>query len=246
VTIPALQRVRFRQHLQHEMAHYAEDCWDAEVDCTYGWVECVGLADRSAFDLRVSHWPELCHAVRCMCACPSDMSSYKVVTVASIARQSPALLPFWACVPRELCNRLADRRSGAQAHSEKSKVDLVARETFATPQLVKGLKPELNKKELGKAFKQQAKVCRVLVCWTLCIATRPPFCSGLPAAEHVERMRMQAIEKQITEAAEEDKQCWAGQLEREGAFQLASGATQYTISSAMLSFKPEERKVSGR
>lgn len=47
-----------------------------------------------------------------------------------------------------------------QAHSEKSKVDLVARETFATPQLVKGLKPELNKKELGKAFKQQAKVRR--------------------------------------------------------------------------------------
>lgn len=34
---PALQiglnpdRVRFRQHLQHEMAHYAEDCWDFEV-----------------------------------------------------------------------------------------------------------------------------------------------------------------------------------------------------------------------
>lgn len=50
-----------------------------------------------------------------------------------------------------------------QAHSEKSKVDLVARETFATPQLIKGLKPELNKKELGKAFKQQAKVCCVLV-----------------------------------------------------------------------------------
>ena len=35
------------------MAHYAEDCWDAEIDSTYGWVECVGLADRSAFDLRV-------------------------------------------------------------------------------------------------------------------------------------------------------------------------------------------------
>ena len=33
------------------MAHYAEDCWDAEVQCTYGWVECVGLADRSAYDL---------------------------------------------------------------------------------------------------------------------------------------------------------------------------------------------------
>ena len=44
--------LRFRQHLQHEMAHYAEDCWDAEIDCTYGWIECVGLADRSAFDLK--------------------------------------------------------------------------------------------------------------------------------------------------------------------------------------------------
>eukprot|EP00884_Botryococcus_braunii_P021137 jgi/Botrbrau1/7707/Bobra.0159s0142.1 len=45
-------RMRFRQHLPHEMAHYAEDCWDAEVECSYGWVECAGLADRSAFDLR--------------------------------------------------------------------------------------------------------------------------------------------------------------------------------------------------
>ena len=44
-------RVRFRQHLQHEMAHYAEDCWDFEVECSYGWVECAGLADRSAYDL---------------------------------------------------------------------------------------------------------------------------------------------------------------------------------------------------
>ncbi|KAI8468120.1 MAG: hypothetical protein J3K34DRAFT_428181 [Monoraphidium minutum] len=47
-----LQRMRFRQHLQHEMAHYAEDCWDAEVETSYGWVECAGLADRSAYDLR--------------------------------------------------------------------------------------------------------------------------------------------------------------------------------------------------
>jgi hypothetical protein len=43
------------------MAHYAEDCWDAEVDCTYGWVECVGLADRSAFDLRVSQMQGRAH-----------------------------------------------------------------------------------------------------------------------------------------------------------------------------------------
>ena len=33
------------------MAHYANDCWDGEVETSYGWVECVGLADRSAYDL---------------------------------------------------------------------------------------------------------------------------------------------------------------------------------------------------
>jgi glycyl-tRNA synthetase (class II) len=47
------QRLRFRQHLANEMAHYAEDCWDAEIECSYGWIECVGLADRSAYDLKV-------------------------------------------------------------------------------------------------------------------------------------------------------------------------------------------------
>ncbi|KAK4414064.1 Glycine--tRNA ligase, mitochondrial 1 [Sesamum alatum] len=45
-------RVRFRQHLVNEMAHYAADCWDAEIECSYGWIECVGIADRSAYDVR--------------------------------------------------------------------------------------------------------------------------------------------------------------------------------------------------
>lgn len=45
------KRVRFRQHLKNEMAHYAADCWDAELETSLGWVECVGCADRSAFDL---------------------------------------------------------------------------------------------------------------------------------------------------------------------------------------------------
>ncbi|THD20520.1 Glycyl tRNA synthetase [Fasciola hepatica] len=44
-------RLRFRQHLSNEMAHYACDCWDAECQTSYGWVECVGCADRSCFDL---------------------------------------------------------------------------------------------------------------------------------------------------------------------------------------------------
>jgi glycyl-tRNA synthetase len=37
--------------MSNEMAHYATDCWDAELLTSYGWVECVGCADRSAFDL---------------------------------------------------------------------------------------------------------------------------------------------------------------------------------------------------
>mmetsp|Transcript_5110 Transcript_5110/g.11953 ORF Transcript_5110/g.11953 Transcript_5110/m.11953 type:complete len:655 (+) Transcript_5110:73-2037(+) len=45
------QHLRFRQHLPTEMAHYACDCWDAEIECCYGWLECVGIADRSCFDL---------------------------------------------------------------------------------------------------------------------------------------------------------------------------------------------------
>lgn len=44
-------KLRFRQHMSNEMAHYACDCWDAECLTSYGWVECVGCADRSAFDL---------------------------------------------------------------------------------------------------------------------------------------------------------------------------------------------------
>lgn len=33
------------------MAHYANDCWDAEVETSYGWIEVAGHADRSAYDL---------------------------------------------------------------------------------------------------------------------------------------------------------------------------------------------------
>ncbi len=46
-------KIRFRQHKKTEMAHYACDCWDAEVQTDrYGWVEVVGIADRTDFDLR--------------------------------------------------------------------------------------------------------------------------------------------------------------------------------------------------
>lgn len=46
-------RLRFRQHLETEMAHYACDCWDLEIKSSYGWIECVGHADRACYDLDV-------------------------------------------------------------------------------------------------------------------------------------------------------------------------------------------------
>ncbi|XP_034024851.1 glycine--tRNA ligase [Thalassophryne amazonica] len=51
----AKDKLRFRQHMDNEMAHYACDCWDAEAKTTYGWIEIVGCADRSCYDLK-------CHA----------------------------------------------------------------------------------------------------------------------------------------------------------------------------------------
>ncbi len=46
-------KLRFRQHLKDEMAHYAIDCWDAEIETErFGWVEIVGIADRTDYDLK--------------------------------------------------------------------------------------------------------------------------------------------------------------------------------------------------
>lgn len=59
------RRLRFRQHLPGERAHYASDCWDAESeiggeaapdrladDPTAGeWIEIAGFSDRGAYDL---------------------------------------------------------------------------------------------------------------------------------------------------------------------------------------------------
>jgi len=45
-------KFRFRKHGGDELAHYATECWDAELFSErFGWVECVGIADRSAFDV---------------------------------------------------------------------------------------------------------------------------------------------------------------------------------------------------
>jgi glycyl-tRNA synthetase len=46
------KKFRFRKHAANELAHYATECWDAELFSErFGWIECVGIADRSAYDL---------------------------------------------------------------------------------------------------------------------------------------------------------------------------------------------------
>ena len=55
------EKMRFRQHLLTEMAHYASDCWDCEIKLSYGWTECVGIADRACFDLQVSCVNVMCY-----------------------------------------------------------------------------------------------------------------------------------------------------------------------------------------
>ncbi|MEM0022311.1 MAG: glycine--tRNA ligase [Archaeoglobaceae archaeon] len=45
------EKLRFRQHKDDERAHYATDCWDAEALTNFGWIEIVGIADRTDYDL---------------------------------------------------------------------------------------------------------------------------------------------------------------------------------------------------
>lgn len=46
------ENIRFRQHTKHERAHYAIDCWDAEIlTKRFSWIEVVGIADRTDYDL---------------------------------------------------------------------------------------------------------------------------------------------------------------------------------------------------
>jgi len=46
------KKFRFRKHASNELAHYATECWDVELHSKrFGWIECVGIADRSAYDI---------------------------------------------------------------------------------------------------------------------------------------------------------------------------------------------------
>lgn len=47
-----VDNLRLREHLDDELAHYSETCWDIEYDFPFGWKEIMGLADRTDHDLR--------------------------------------------------------------------------------------------------------------------------------------------------------------------------------------------------
>ncbi len=47
------KRIRFRQHHKEELAHYSNDCWDCEINTSYGWIEVIGIADRNQYDLKM-------------------------------------------------------------------------------------------------------------------------------------------------------------------------------------------------
>lgn len=92
------QAIRFRQHRSDEMAHYAQDCWDAEVETSYGWIEVAGHADRSCYDL--------------------------------------------------------------SRHAARTKVELLAARQLKEPRQVKLVKVTVNSKNVGKDFKQDAKIIK--------------------------------------------------------------------------------------
>jgi glycyl-tRNA synthetase len=45
------ENLRLRQHMKHELAHYAKDCYDIEYRFPMGWAELEGIANRGDFDL---------------------------------------------------------------------------------------------------------------------------------------------------------------------------------------------------
>lgn len=104
-------RLRFRQHMANEMAHYAADCWDAEIHTSYGWIECVGCADRSAYDLTV------------------HMKKTGAQLVARVALPEPLVVEKEvASFDKKLMGKTFQKEAGVvQAHvSELSEKDLLA------------------------------------------------------------------------------------------------------------------------
>lgn len=133
-------KLRFRQHLSTEMAHYAKDCWDAEILMSYGWIECVGHADRSAYDLQVhskASKVELC--------AQQQYDPPKMVEMANIKLDNGAIGKTFRQNAKSVKNAL----------SEMSKEDAMAFQT----KLDQG--PATLKLCTGEEFTIEPKMCKV-------------------------------------------------------------------------------------
>lgn len=81
--------IRFRQHLPSEMAHYAIDCWDVEVETDrYGWIEIIGIADRTDFDLK-SHSQHSKEDLRVFIEYPEPKITGKLVAKPQMSKFGP-------------------------------------------------------------------------------------------------------------------------------------------------------------
>jgi glycyl-tRNA synthetase len=81
--------LRFRQHMSTEMAHYAIDCWDVEVYTDrYGWIEVIGIADRTDFDLK-SHGDYSKEDLRVFLEYPEPQIVKKLTVKANMGKFGP-------------------------------------------------------------------------------------------------------------------------------------------------------------
>jgi glycyl-tRNA synthetase len=47
-----MEKLRWRQHAENELAHYAKTAWDIEYEFPFGWQELEGVHNRTDFDIR--------------------------------------------------------------------------------------------------------------------------------------------------------------------------------------------------
>lgn len=95
-------RLRFRQHMNNEMAHYACDCWDAECLTSYGWIECVGCADRSAYDLT-----QHTNATGIKLTAEKKLDAPKVVDITEAVPNKAAIGKSFKKDAKQICDKLA-------------------------------------------------------------------------------------------------------------------------------------------
>lgn len=79
-------KIRFRKHDHHEMAHYANQCWDLEVYIDGSWLECAGCADRGSYDL-------LAHSAK------QSPSYRRVISYSIIAENSDPIIEYEEFIP---------------------------------------------------------------------------------------------------------------------------------------------------